>query len=229
MFQPDTYIAALTEKLQAEFAGRLVYVGLQGSYLRGEATETSDIDAMVVIRRMIPADLNAYRRAIESLPDAEKSCGFICGLEELQHWNPLEICHLLHTTRDCFGQLKPLVPAYTAEDVRTFVKLSLGNLYHELCHRFIHAPAAENIAAFPAACRQVFFILQNLHYLDSGVFHGTKAALLSALSGRDRIVLEVALACRKGEPFDFDSAFPLLLSWCQEVLARASGKSGEAL
>ena len=81
MFHPDTYIAALTEKLRAAFGDRLVYIGLQGSYLRGEATETSDIDVMVVLRRMTPADLSAYRRAIEELPDAEKSCGFICGAE----------------------------------------------------------------------------------------------------------------------------------------------------
>ena len=91
MFHPDIYIAALTEKLRAAFGDRLVYIGLQGSYLRGEATETSDIDVMVVLRRMTPADLSAYRRAIEELPDVEKSCGFICGAEELRHWNPLEI------------------------------------------------------------------------------------------------------------------------------------------
>ncbi|MBQ9141799.1 MAG: nucleotidyltransferase domain-containing protein [Lachnospiraceae bacterium] len=30
-----------------EFGDRLLYVGLQGSYLRGEATESSDIDIMV--------------------------------------------------------------------------------------------------------------------------------------------------------------------------------------
>lgn len=229
MFHPDEYISALTSLLHAAFGTRLIYVGLQGSYLRGEATESSDIDVMVVIDNMSAADLSVYRQAIASLPDPDKSCGFICGREDLLHWNPLEICHLLHTTQDHFGALAELVPPYTLHDVRAYAQLSAGNLYHELWHRFIHAPAAENIAAFPAACRQVFFILQNLHYLDSGVFHGTKAALLSALSGRDRIVLEMALACSKGEPFDFDSAFPLLLSWCQEVLARASGKSGEAL
>ena len=229
MFHPDEYISALTRLLRAAFGARLIYVGLQGSYLRGEATESSDIDVMVVIDSMSTADLTAYRHAIASLPDPDKSCGFICGREDLLHWNPLEICHLLHTTQDHFGTLAELVPPYTQHDVRAYAQLSAGNLYHELCHRFIHAPAAESIAAFPAACKQVFFILQDLHYLDSGVFHGTKAALLSALSGRDRAVLEMALACSKGEPFDFDSAFPLLLSWCQEVLASASGKSGEAL
>ena len=99
MFHPDEYISSLTRLLSTAFGERLIYVGLQGSYLRGEATESSDIDVMVVIDCMSVADLAAYRQAIASLPDADKSCGFICGRDELLHWNPLEICHLLHTTR----------------------------------------------------------------------------------------------------------------------------------
>lgn len=218
MFHPDTYIASLTALLQSTYSDRLCYVGLQGSYLRGEATESSDIDVMAVIRDMTAHDLAAYRKAIESLPDADKSCGFICGLEELRHWNPLEICHLLHTTKDCLGTLAVLVPAYTENDVRAYVQLSLGNLYHELCHRYIHAPTEENISALPSTYKAVFFILQNLHYLRSGRFIGTKKELLTALSGRDRQVLETAITLSRGEAFNFDVAFSLLLDWCRETL-----------
>jgi predicted nucleotidyltransferase len=147
MFQPDQYMASLIDLLKRRFGYRLAYVGLQGSYLRGEATEQSDIDVMVVIVDMTIADMDAYRKIIAGLEGYEKSCGFICGLKELLHWNPLEICHLLHTTRDCFGTLAELVPAYTEGDVRTFVKLSLGNMYHELCHRYIHRPMEQNADA----------------------------------------------------------------------------------
>lgn len=218
MFQPDTYISALTEKLQAAFGDRLLYIGLQGSYLRGEATESSDLDVMVVLRHMTPADMDVYRRTIEELPDVEKSCGFICGAAEMKHWNPLEICHLLHTTRDCYGQLKPLVPAYTAENVRTFVKMSLGNLYHELCHRYIHTSREHNILALPGTYKAVFFILQNLHYLRSGCFIATKQSLLWALTGQDKEVLETAIALQKADSYNFDSAFTLLFNWCQHTM-----------
>lgn len=218
MFQPDTYIASLTALLQPVFGDRLRYVGLQGSYLRGEATEDSDIDIMVVLREMTPADLQAYRRAIESLEGAEKSCGFICGEEELRHWNPLELCHLLHTTKDYLGILADLLPPWTPADVRAFVQLSLGNLCHELCHRFIHAPREQSIAALPGTYKGVFFILQNLHYLRSGQFIATRAELLQALTGQDRQVLQTAMALRDGAPYDFDAAFALLLSWCQQAL-----------
>lgn len=229
MFQPDSYISALLTLLKKAFRERLLYVGLQGSYLRGEATEHSDIDIMVVIEAMTVADLDAYRQAIASLPDAQKSCGFICGKEELLHWNPLEICHLLHSTKDYYGMLADLVPTYTRHDVTAFVQLSLGNLYHEICHRYIHAPAEQNIAALPGTYKQVFFILQNLHFLETGSFIGTKKELLAVLSGQDRQVLEASVALGSGRSFAFEEAFALLYSWCREALIHTSSIAGTSL
>lgn len=218
MFEPELYISDLIACLKPAFGDRLVYVGLQGSYLRGEATENSDIDVMTVIRDITPADLDVYRSAIRSLGNADKSCGFICGQDELQHWNPLEICHLLHTTEDHLGTLAGLVPAYTREDVRAFVKMSVGNLYHEICHRYVHAAPESNTAALPGTYKGVFFILQNLHWLRTGCFIGTKKALLAVLDGPDRQVLETAMTLAGAAHYDFEAAFALLLTWCRETL-----------
>lgn len=218
MIHPDTYISSLTALLQEAYRDRLCYIGLQGSYLRGEATEDSDIDIMVVVRDMTVSDMNAYQEAITSLDDFDKSCGFICGLTELQHWNPMEICHLVHTTKDYLGVLADLVPAYTEADVRTYVQMSLGNLYHELCHRYIHASKEENIAALPATCKALFFILQNLHYLRCHRFVCTKKELLSTLSGIDKQVLEMAVSLPHAADYDFDAAFSMLFSWCKETM-----------
>ncbi len=225
MFNAEKYIQTLLSVMKDDFGERLLYVGLQGSYLRGEATEDSDIDIMAVIRDFSPSDMRKYRAAIESMETPEKSCGFICGLDEMKNWNPLEICHLLHTTKDYYGRLSSLVPAYSDSDVRAFVKMSLGNLYHEICHRYIHGPAERNMEALPFTYKAVFFILQNLHYLETGAFIGTKKALNGVLSGKDRQVLETALAYGRGEAVDFDSAFELLFTWCKDALIRTSAKA----
>ena len=74
--------------------------------------------------------------------------------------------------------------------------------------------------------KQVFFILQNLHYLETGCFYGTRKALVNALSGKDKQVLEAAIALGSGAAFDFDEAFALLYSWCQETLVRTSSIAG---
>ena len=58
--------------------------------------------------------------------DFDKSCGFICGKEDLANWNPLEIHHLVNGTKDYYGVLKDLVPNYTEGDIRNFIKLSPG-------------------------------------------------------------------------------------------------------
>jgi len=220
MFKTDVYIPTLIELLKTAYKERLLYVGLQGSYFRGEATDHSDIDIMVVISDMNVVDLAKYREAISSLEDYDKSCGFICGIEELQNWNPLEICHLLHTTKDYYGTLTKLIPEYTKNDVRNFVKMGLGNLYHEICHRYIHASKEKNIAKLPYTYKSVFFILQNLYYLDSDKFVGTKKELREALSGKDSLVLDTAISLGNGTEFDFDEVFDLLFTWCKETMIR---------
>ena len=220
MFKAEEYIQTLTQRLKNEYKNRLVYIGLQGSYLRGEATENSDIDIMVVIRDITVTDLTIYKNIILKLQDYDKSCGFICGLQELQNWNPLEICHLLHTTKDYYGTLANLVPEYTKDDVRTFVKMSIGNLYHELCHRYVHNSEENNIAMLPFTYKSVFFVLQNVHYLESGVFLETKNELSKALTCTDKLVLDTAISMSRGEIFDFDKAFSLLFEWCKEKLLK---------
>lgn len=218
MIDHEKYIEQLTKDLHDSLGDRLLYVGLQGSYLRGEANENSDIDIMVVMDGLKVSDMDVYRTAISGLEQVEKSCGFIAGKEELAHWNPLEICHLLHTTKDYYGKLEELVPAYTEQDIRNFVNMSVNNLFHEICHRYIHRSRERNAEALPGSYKAVFFILQNLHFLKSGEFMQTKQELLEVLTGKNQQVLDKALELSKGKPYDFEEAYELLFSWCQEVI-----------
>ncbi|MDE5973177.1 MAG: hypothetical protein K2G73_00745, partial [Eubacterium sp.] len=167
-------------------------------------------------------DLKIYKNSIITVGDYDKSCGFICGREELKNWNSLEICHLLHTTKDIFGSLKDFVPLYTNEDVENYVKLSVGNLYHELCHRYVHNDKESNVTCFPQTCKSVFFILQNLHYLKSGEFYSTKNELLENLCDeKDKEILALSMTLNSFEntKYDFDKAFNFMLEWCQSTLS----------
>ena len=218
MVNINTYIQQLTDLLKDQFQSRLLYVGLQGSYLRREATDSSDIDIMVVIDGLSVSDLDAYRSIIESLPHADRSCGFICSKTDLENWNPLEINHVLNSTKDYFGALAQLIPSYSQQDIRNFVKMSINNLYHEICHRYVHADAENNVTSLPYTYKGVFFILQNLHFLTSGDFISTKAELLSSLEGSDHAVLKRSMELSRGMPCDFGRDFELIFSWCQETL-----------
>ena len=166
MFDLDSYLNDLISNCRATFGARLLYVGLQGSWLRGEAHESSDIDVMVILDR--------FREILKTIGFYERSCGFICSRDELLRRNPLEVCQLRHTTKDLFGVLTDYLPSASREDEINYVKLCLGNLYHELCHRYIHADRERNVAAFRGTCKGAFFLMQNLHYLESGRFILTK-------------------------------------------------------
>ncbi len=220
MFRIDEYIDELIDTLNNAFGERLVYVGLQGSYLRNEETKDSDIDIMAVIDNLSVEDLKTYQKALISVGNFEKSCGFICGKSDLEHWNPLEVCHLLNTTKDYYGELKNLVPTYTIEDERNYVKFSLNNLYHAICHRYIHADRQDNVSKLPITCKSIFFIMQHLYYLSSGKFISTKRELLECVPDEDRTVLELSLSLHNNINFDFDRAFSVIFDWCHSALLR---------
>lgn len=220
MFRIDEYIDKLINLLKDAFGERLMYIGLQGSYLRNEETKNSDIDIMAVIDNLSVEDLKTYQKALVSAGSFDKSCGFICGKADLEHWNPLEICHLLNTTKDYYGELKKLVPAYSMEDERNYVKLSLNNLFHEICHRYIHADREYNELKLPETSKSVFFIMQHLYYLNSGNFIPTKRELLACVQDEDKNVLELSISLQNNIDYDFDEAFSILFHWCQSTLSR---------
>lgn len=220
MFRIDEYIEELIKTLKDAFGERLVYIGLQGSYLRNEQNKNSDIDIMAVIDNISVEDLKTYQKALISIGNFDKSCGFICGKADLEHWNPLEICHLLNTTKDYYGELKNLVPAYTIEDERNYVKLSLNNLYHEIYHRYVYADREYNISKLPITCKSVFFIMQHLNYLSSSNFIPTRRELLECVQDEDKAVLELSVSLQNNSDYDFDKAFSILFSWCRNALSR---------
>lgn len=216
MFILSNYLRDLTSSCQASFGDRLLYIGLQGSYLRGEAHEGSDIDIMLVLDDFTVGDMDEYRAILHKIGYFKKSCGFICGRQELARWNPLEVCQLVHTTKDIFGVLRDLLPTATRADEVNYVKLSLGNLYHEICHRYIHAGRERSAEKLPAVGKSLFFLIQNLHYLESGRFALTKAELKGLVSPGDREILEIS-----SFDGDLDSAMQRLFAWCQDAFARA--------
>ena len=217
MIDIGDYLQKLIGECKNTFRERLLYVGLQGSYMREEATEQSDIDVMILLEDFSVADMDAYRRILKKIGEYEKSCGFICGRNEMLLWNPLEVCQLRHTTKDVFGELKDFLPSAARQDEINYVKLSLGNLYHELCHRYIHADREKNTAAFRRTCKSAFFLIQNLHFLESGSFAVTKRELKEQVSEEDRAILEMA---EYPDEYDFDTAFRSLFRWCQRAFVR---------
>ena len=67
------------------------FIGLQGSYARGEATETSDIDVVFILDELRANDLKIYSDMLDALPNRELVCGFVSGKAELYGWESSDL------------------------------------------------------------------------------------------------------------------------------------------
>ena len=77
MVNIDLWMNEFLKKLDETFAERIWFVGLQGSYARGEATETSDLDVVVILNELTAEDLQTYGAMLDTLSHREKICGFV--------------------------------------------------------------------------------------------------------------------------------------------------------
>lgn len=216
-FNIDNYMENLISRCKEAFGNRLLYVGLQGSWLRGEATENSDIDVMIVLDGFSVEDMKTYRDILKEIGWYEKSCVFICGKNDLANWNPLEVLQLKYTTKDLLGKLEKLLPPATRQDEINYVKISLGNFYHEICHRYIHGGDEKSRKKLRASSKQLYFVIQNLHYLESGNFLLKKSDLKESVSAQDREMLCIP---ELPDDYDFEKTYDSVVAWCQKAFAR---------
>ena len=97
------------QTLNEIFANRVWFVGLQGSYGRGEATETSDIDVVVILDELSASDIQKYNTMLDALPHREMICGFLSGKDELLNWEPSDLFQFYYDTSPIQGSLDELL------------------------------------------------------------------------------------------------------------------------
>lgn len=61
-FNIEVWLQDFTKKLFDQFNSRIKFVGLQGSYKRGEANENSDVDIVIILDRLTFEDLVEYKK-----------------------------------------------------------------------------------------------------------------------------------------------------------------------
>lgn len=208
MINPGEWMSVLQGRLLLAFGERLLYLGLQGSYRRGEATEGSDIDVVCVIDRFGLADLDAYRAVVRGMPEGEKACGFLSGREEVFAWPKHELFSLKMDTEDYYGALGDFLPPISREDVVDAVRIGAAGLYHGLVHTYLYAPSDEAREEFlRAAFKGAFFVLNVSYYLRTGEFCRTRRELAEALSGAEKVI------ARGGAGLSPAEGYGVLLEW----------------
>ena len=77
MIEITEFIKEYMAALDQAFPDRVWFAGLQGSYGRGEATEASDIDMVVILDQLSVSDIRTYDAMLDTLPCRELICGFL--------------------------------------------------------------------------------------------------------------------------------------------------------
>ena len=214
MFDINVWLDIIIKKLQNEFEQRLLFVGLQGSYNRGEATQNSDIDLVVILDNLSFEDLKKYHLIIDSMPDKDKSCGFISGREELQNWSKSDLFQFFYDTKSLIGNLQDLIQAPTIEDAKQAIKISSENLYHSAAHSFIHSNnRAEDLKNL---YKGVFFVLQAKYFIETKKYIPTKMELLELLNGIDRDILNTCINrndINEKDAIELENLYKMLIQW----------------
>ena len=216
MVDIEVWMGELAEKLTGRFGDRLLFLGLQGSYGRGEAGEDSDIDVVTVLDRVELADLDEYRGAVRGMPEGEKACGFLCGAAELKSWPKYDLCQLARDVRAYRGELGPLLPPLGREDLAQAAAIGASGIYHAAVHTYLYAPKDNWPGFLKEAHKGAFFALRALYELRTGESVRAKRDLLPRLSGDEREILAYSLLHTQEEP---EAAFARLLRWSAAAMA----------
>lgn len=204
------------ETVQKAFGSRVLLIGLQGSYGRGEAGESSDIDVVLILDRVSLADLSAYKKAIETLPHRAQICGFVSGKEELSGWCKADLFQLYFDTVSVYGDITSIIPVPTKADACSAVLTGACGLYHACSHNFLHGGS---IDALKALYKSAWFVLQAKHYCETGDFVKSHEALMRVMAGTDLAVMESARQIKAEEgTAALEGYTERLLQWTQALI-----------
>lgn len=211
-FDIELWLQIFTQKLFEKFSSRVKFIGLQGSYKRGEAREDSDVNTVVILDRVSFDDLVQYKQIVHSMEFYEKACGFVAGEKEIYNWPKFDLFQLINGTLPLHGDLQEIVPHLKRADIIDAVKVLSSKLYHNMCHGYVYGDNDEEILynGYKAA----FFILQAVYYINNAEFISTKRELILNLDGEDKEILMININWNSLDILDnTDFYFEKLINW----------------
>ena len=231
MITPAAWMPTAVEALKHAFGCRLRFVGLQGSYRRGEATEASDIDICVILDRLAPEDVAALRAALDRLPEGEKAAGFIAGVPQLRAWPAFEIFAFAQDMDAWHGDLAPLLPPLAEADIRLGCRTAVAALYHEAAQTLLAAPrlaATEAEAARHSLGKAFLRALQGVIFLRKGEFPRDRAQVVRLAAEEDAGPLRKASGKAADGPAALGELAAACLAWSGARLAALSEEEERA-
>lgn len=209
----NTFLNALNDA----FRTRIWFVGLQGSYGRGEATEMSDIDVVVILDEVSATDIKDYNAMLDTLQHRELIFGFISGKTELLNWESSDLFQFYYDTKPIMGNLDELLPLIDAAAVDKAIKTEVCNIYHGCVHNMLHEKSEDILRAL---YKSASFVVQAIVYEQIEAYISSQRELLQVVSEGERVIVETFLKFKNGEAIGFDEASEALFTWAQKWISK---------
>ena len=200
-------------KLEETFGERVRFVGLQGSYGRGEATEKSDIDTVVILDELSASDIKIYNDMLDTLPERELICGFISGRNEILNWEPSDLFQFYYDTKPIKGTLDELLDKIDTNAVEKAIKSGVCNIYHGCVHNMLYEKDEEILKEL---YKSASFVVQALYFKENGKYITRQKDLLEVVSENEKIIVETFLHLKKDGAVDFDKMSETLFDWARK-------------
>ena len=217
MVDINSWLEEFLQKLNETFKSRVWFVGLQGSYGRGEATETSDIDVVVILNELTFSDIQTYNDMLHTLPHRELICGFVSGKDEIMNWEPADLFQFYHDTTPIKGSLDEILPKIDSVAVDRAIKIGACNIYHGCVHNMLHT---KNDDILKGLYKAASFVVQAIVFKQTGDYIKHQNQLLQAALLDEKIVIETFLKYKNCETVDFNSASEILFEWSKKWISK---------
>lgn len=202
--------------LDETFGSRVWFVGLQGSYGRGEAMETSDIDIVVILDELSAMDIRTYNAMLDTLPNREMICGFLSGKDDIMNWEPSDLFQFYYDTTPMKGSLDELLAVIDDSSVNRAIKIGACNIFHGCVHNMLYE---KNEDILRGLYKSASFIVQAIAFKQTGNYIRHQKELLQVVSADERVIVSNFLNLKKGGMVEFDLLSETLLIWSKKWIA----------
>jgi len=198
--------------LTKTFGDRVWFVGLQGSYARGEATDTSDIDTVVILDELSSEDIKTYNVMLDTLPNRDLVCGFLSGKNELLNWEPSDLFQFYYDTKPIIGSLDELLEVIDQAAIDRAIKIGACNIYHGCIHNMLYDKSDDILRGL---YKSASFVIQAVCFKQMGKYISRQTDLLGYVSSEEQKIVNTFIALKKGGEVDFEVMSEALLAWAQ--------------
>ena len=216
MIDITTWMQNFLQTLNKTFENRVWFVGLQGSYGRGEATETSDIDVVVILDELSAKDIQIYNDMLDTLSHRKLICGFLSGKDEIMNWEPSDLFQFCNDTTPIKGTLDEVFALIDENAINRAIKIGACNIFHGCVHNMLHEKSEDILRGL---YKSASFVVQAIVFKQTGNYIKYQEELLKVALPNEQSIIKNFLNLKNSGTVDFSLMSETLFDWAKKWIS----------